>query len=187
MNLNEVKTLAEHTMWEHGLIQKGWTFAWGHGKQTFGTCVFRKVVTKNRRRVLVDVNEIRISKHLSAINDKETVMDTILHEIAHALVGRGHGHDYVWKSKAREIGCNAKRTFNKDDAVTIDRPSKSCATINGRTYRSGDTIYLQTRNGVQPCIFVEYLPRNHKYPIIATKNGKRFKYTKHQVRSEATR
>lgn len=35
--------------------------------------------------------------------------DTILHEIAHALVGYSHHHDRVWKAKALEIGCNGKR------------------------------------------------------------------------------
>jgi hypothetical protein len=34
---------------------------------------------------------------------------TILHEIAHALVGPKHGHDKFWKLKARELGCSAKR------------------------------------------------------------------------------
>lgn len=29
----------------------------------------------------------------------------LLHEIAHALVRPGHGHDQVWKDKALQIGC----------------------------------------------------------------------------------
>ncbi len=39
-------------------------------------------------------------------------LDTILHEIAHALVGPSHNHDRVWKAKAREIGCNGERCHN---------------------------------------------------------------------------
>lgn len=34
------------------------------------------------------------------------VLDTILHEIAHALVGPGHGHDEVWVLKALELGAH---------------------------------------------------------------------------------
>ncbi len=37
------------------------------------------------------------------------IRDTLLHEIAHAIVGSTHHHDSVWKAKAREIGCSAER------------------------------------------------------------------------------
>ena len=42
----------------------------------------------------------------------EEVKNTLLHEIAHALVGPGHRHNRVWRQKAREIGCDAKVTHN---------------------------------------------------------------------------
>ena len=41
--------------------------------------------------------------------DQAALDDTILHEIAHALVGPHHHHDAVWKAKARSIGCSADR------------------------------------------------------------------------------
>ncbi len=37
------------------------------------------------------------------------IEDTLLHEIAHAIVGYEHRHDHVWKAKARDIGCTAER------------------------------------------------------------------------------
>lgn len=37
------------------------------------------------------------------------INDTLLHEIAHAIVGPKHHHDRVWKAKARQIGCSAQR------------------------------------------------------------------------------
>ena len=40
--------------------------------------------------------------------DKDQINDTILHEIAHALVGPGNGHNLKWKKKAKEIGCTGK-------------------------------------------------------------------------------
>lgn len=37
----------------------------------------------------------------------ELVKDTVLHEIAHALVGTIHGHDDIWREKAKSIGSHA--------------------------------------------------------------------------------
>ena len=44
-------------------------------------------------------------RHYVRHADIDHIRDTILHEIAHALVGPCHGHDAVWRQKAREIGC----------------------------------------------------------------------------------
>jgi len=41
----------------------------------------------------------------------EHVLDTILHEIAHALVGYEAKHGPVWKAKASEIGATPKSCF----------------------------------------------------------------------------
>ena len=51
----------------------------------------------------------------STLTDKASIKDTILHEIAHALVGvrRKNNkwliHDKVWRDKAISIGCSGKR------------------------------------------------------------------------------
>ena len=42
--------------------------------------------------------------HIDIHPDAE-VQDTILHEIAHAIVGPMHGHDETWANKVYEIGC----------------------------------------------------------------------------------
>ena len=42
-------------------------------------------------------------------NGPEEVRDTILHEVAHALVGPGHGHDTVWKATAAQVGARPQR------------------------------------------------------------------------------
>jgi len=38
------------------------------------------------------------------VHGEPEILDTIKHEIAHAIVGNKHGHDDVWKAKARELG-----------------------------------------------------------------------------------
>ncbi len=50
------------------------------------------------------------------LHSEDEVLDTILHEIAHALVGPQHGHDAVWRAKAREIGCSGERCVSSDSA-----------------------------------------------------------------------
>ena len=37
------------------------------------------------------------------------IRDTLLHEIAHAIIGPGHSHDVAWQTAARRIRCTAKR------------------------------------------------------------------------------
>ncbi len=48
---------------------------------------------------------IIINAHHVDIHDDENIIDTIKHEVAHALVGSAHGHDETWRAKAKEIGC----------------------------------------------------------------------------------
>ena len=96
MDIKEALQLTGQHMRAHGLIEKGWKFRWDNAKKRFGTCSCSKKV-------------ITLSKVLVPYIDREEVEDTILHEIAHALVGCSHGHDRVWKAKCREIGARPER------------------------------------------------------------------------------
>ena len=78
----------------HGL--SGWSFAFDGAKRRGGACHF------TRRR-------ITMAAGFAATADEAEIEDTLLHEIAHALVGRRHHHDAVWQAKAREIGCSGER------------------------------------------------------------------------------
>lgn len=99
MTLEKAKELAIELMTEHGLIDKGWSFKLDQAKRRYGCCM-------HSRRV------ISLSSPLTQIRKDDRVKNTILHEIAHALVGCGHGHDEVWRRKALEIGCNGHRCSN---------------------------------------------------------------------------
>jgi len=96
MDLQEASSLAKELMRKHGLTTNGWSFVWIKAKTIHGICRYSSKF-------------IGLSKPITEKISKKHVKNTILHEIAHALVGVGHGHDSVWRNKALEIGCNGKR------------------------------------------------------------------------------
>ena len=53
--------------------------------------------------------EIQVSRYFidSSVTTVEKIEDVILHELAHAIVGPGNGHNDTWKACAREIGCTS--------------------------------------------------------------------------------
>lgn len=115
--MDSVKRLAISLMGKHGLIQKGWAFDFDKAKRRAGACYYNQ-------------KKISLSLPLAKVRSKEMTKNTILHEIAHAVVGPGHGHNHVWKRKAIEIGCDGKRCFS--DAKIIGKWQATCA--HGKTY-----------------------------------------------------
>jgi SWI/SNF-related matrix-associated actin-dependent regulator 1 of chromatin subfamily A len=63
--------------------------------------------------------------------EEQQFKDTILHEIAHAIVGPHHGHDEVWRGKAVEIGCTGNVTgyMNQDTSRAV-QPSEQKAKLH---------------------------------------------------------
>ena len=53
--------------------------------------------------------EVAISEYILKLRH-EQIVDTIIHEIAHALT-EGHNHDKVWKEKCIELGCIPLSTY----------------------------------------------------------------------------
>ena len=56
------------------------------------------------------------NKYINANLDRiESIRRTVLHEIAHAIVGGGHGHDRVWACCCRELGIEPKRCVRRGE------------------------------------------------------------------------
>jgi SprT protein len=51
---------------------------------------------------------LRINKSFAVRAPESSLVDTILHEIAHMLAGESAGHGPEWKKVAKEIGCSGK-------------------------------------------------------------------------------
>jgi predicted SprT family Zn-dependent metalloprotease len=73
-----------------------WSFRFNKSKVHLGLCKYGP-------------RAIELSRHFVERNAPEMVTDTLLHEIAHALVGPGHGHDAAWKEACARIGARPER------------------------------------------------------------------------------
>jgi predicted SprT family Zn-dependent metalloprotease len=104
MNRSDAARLARALMNEHGLGH--WSFQFDNAKRRFGVCRH-------------STRQIGLSAALVGLNDEDRVRNTILHEIAHALVGPEHGHDRVWRAKAIELGCDGKRCY---ESTAVEAP-----------------------------------------------------------------
>ena len=78
---------------EQGLT--GWTLAFGEATKRLGACHFRHHV-------------IWISRTHALEGSEEQILDTVLHEIAHAIAGHEAGHGPLWKATARRIGATPR-------------------------------------------------------------------------------
>ena len=82
-----------------------WHWEWRKWKTKMGQC------NHDRKRLLFSIH---LDKH-----EQTEVHNVIYHEVAHALVGPGHGHGRVWKLKCKELGipaniyCKGLNNFDK--------------------------------------------------------------------------
>jgi predicted SprT family Zn-dependent metalloprotease len=99
MEVTSALSAGRRLLREHGLDD--WTIVADRAKTRAGVCRFT-------------TRQIGISAPITALHTEAEVIDTILHEIAHALVGPQHGHDAVWRAKARAIGCSGERCVSPE-------------------------------------------------------------------------
>ncbi len=139
--LMEIGAQAETLLKKHGLGD--WRFGFDQASRRGGRCAF-------------DQREISLSEQFATAASRAEVTDTILHEIAHALVGPKHGHDAVWKDTARRIGCSGRVTHDIDFSTA--RWILTCATCGWRVPRMrrqrglvcrecGGSVEFQTNDG----------------------------------------
>jgi predicted SprT family Zn-dependent metalloprotease len=159
VDLGDARVLALTLMREHGLTE--WRLVFDRAKTRAGVC---RPIRK----------EIGLSRPLTELHSVEEVTDTILHEIAHALVGPNHGHDARWRAMAQSIGCSATRCV-PDDAPRVEgqwvgtcpaghrvtthrRPERvrSCDVCNPGAF-DASAIYAWTFRGRPPAMHPNYV------------------------------
>ncbi|HQX53854.1 MAG TPA: SprT-like domain-containing protein [Planctomycetaceae bacterium] len=93
MDLRELEAIAESELLKHGL--RDWSFGLAKTKRRQGVCKFR-----DRR--------IEIAEYYARHNPPEKVLDTLLHEIAHAIAGPKARHGPAWKAVAEKLGATPR-------------------------------------------------------------------------------
>lgn len=85
---------------------------------------FRKM-TRTMGQFSIRKRRIQLSTYYIKIKSYRIMINTILHEIAHALTP-AHGHDLIWKAKAIEVGALPQAITNDEHVLQwIDKGMKS--------------------------------------------------------------
>ena len=75
---------------------EGWSFQFDDATRRAGCCNYQTQV-------------ISLAYAYARVAPDVDIDDTLLHEIAHALVGKAHGHDQIWQATAVALGCSGHR------------------------------------------------------------------------------
>lgn len=124
MNLRLAQMMVVDLMRYHQLTAQGWRFRFDHARRRMGLCSYRKRI-------------ISLSKPLTLLNSEDQILDTILHEIAHALTPKDHGHGNEWKIMARSLGAKPERCTQASEIVQVKSDWKGqCLDCNVEIFRS---------------------------------------------------
>lgn len=119
MDLSKAINLARQKMDEHNLHY--WNLELSNAERMLGQCS-----PKNKT--------VKLSRKYIALNEEPEILNTILHEIAHALEWeryRTAGHSWKWKMIARGIGCTAQRTADPNKVVSVPLKYVAVCKVHG--------------------------------------------------------
>lgn len=136
-SFKEIETKANELFIKFNLI--GWRFAFDNAKRRMGCCSYR-----NRT--------ISMSRPLCEVNmGREKLMDTLLHEMAHAIAkqrtGVCQGHNDVWKRICVEIGANPQRCYTSEQVTAVKSKYEYKCPNCGKLYRRHKRMTKQTSCG----------------------------------------
>lgn len=118
--LADVRKAAETIMAKY---VPGWVFRFDKSSSRAGACSFRYHMIKLSERYCLSTR----------VPDKD-VLDTILHEVAHALAGPKAAHGPIWKKMAMDIGCTGHRCHSFSFSTARYKLKCPCGAVD--TYRT---------------------------------------------------
>ncbi len=102
-DFKRIETIANELIEKHNLLKETgikWTFKWINSTSSIGVCHYRS-------------STIRLSKVWALYLPEWKIIDTILHEIAHALTP-GDYHGSLWKKTCLKVGALPERLAKID-------------------------------------------------------------------------
>ena len=118
MDIAALEREAGELLKRHGLSD--WSFEMsGRLKSMLGLCDYNK-------------RSIRVNRFYAENNPERVVLNTLLHEVAHALTP-WHGHDSTWMAMAVRLGCTPERVSD-EDILLPDGKFQAVCTNCRRTY-----------------------------------------------------
>lgn len=108
-------------------------------------------VTSRRNGWTGESTPFRLSLTSDLVNHypHETVVDVILHEIAHVIAGHAAGHGPKWKQVCQKIGANPQRLYEGENYTPTNYKYTAycpkCETGAGGFYRRPTRTYIHTK------------------------------------------
>lgn len=111
-NLDDVKKFIEKLTYKYREdINKPYQIRYSNRmRRTLGRCTEMRFVGRPVRFVFT----YNIKYLTEYLNNSKVIENTVLHEIAHAIVGAKHHHDSVWRIQHIKMGGNGQRLFVKE-------------------------------------------------------------------------
>lgn len=142
LTMADIEDLVRWVLDEHGLTLSGWRFGWDRAIRRAGCCDHARM-------------RITLSRPVFGIEDnREDVLDTILHEAAHALAGPAAGHGARWKAAAVSIGARPERCHS----LAVPAPFVGlckCASKHSKVRRPNPNAAYHCRRCSAPITWVE--------------------------------
>lgn len=111
MQQAQAQALAESLINKHlSDTYPNFSFEWSNSKQAIGACVFKARTGEPYK--------IELSKRWVQVLEEQEIIDTILHEIAHAIAGRHANHGPAWKAACRRLGARPERLAKLEQSVS---------------------------------------------------------------------
>lgn len=119
------------------LFATGWAFKTNRRKRALGICNYTK-------------KTIEISEHYLAVNTKEQILDTVRHEVAHAIAGVEANHGPKWRQVHRALGGSGKaKATTGTDTNSVKASYQLVNTVNGQVVAE---YYRKPRRDFSKCI-----------------------------------